>query len=124
MGGTPAHAATITLKFDDAQAFADALRSYSGEHGAGGLCIQVVKYYELGDQVQLFLDCGEAKPLPICGVVAWRKPGYVGVRFQPANAEENRTLVYVRRLLAEAQKAAANPPPVAEAAQPTKPFSE
>ena len=124
MGDSPARAATITLKFESAQALGDALHAYSGEHGGGGLCIQVVKYYELGDLVQLHLDCGESAPLPISGVIAWRKPGYVGVRFQPASAEENRTLQFARTLLAAAQKSAENPPPVEETVKVTKPFAE
>ncbi|MBS2030117.1 MAG: PilZ domain-containing protein [Deltaproteobacteria bacterium] len=114
-------AATITLKFTDSASLAESLATYSGQHGTGGLCIQVIKYYEIGDQLLVHLDFGE-QPLPIRAVVAWRKPGYIGVRFQPATAEENKTFGFIRKLLGDSRNAAVGaPPPVADV---TKPFAE
>ena len=116
----PSLAASIALKFTDASALAESLATYSGQHGSGGLCIQVLKYYELGDLVQLRLEFGE-EPMSMRAVVAWRKPGYIGVRFQPQSAAENRSFTYLRQLLSGARNGTALPPPVAEG---TKPFSE
>src|SRR4051794_30722565 len=113
-------AAAITLKFTDADTLGEALRTYSGQHGMGGLCIQVVKYYELGDQLQLTVDYG-AMALPIRGVVAWRKPGFIGVRFQPMSAAENKSLLFFRTLIGEAKAgppSAAPGPPVLDTTKP------
>lgn len=119
MADVAALAANLTLKFDDAEALADALRTYSGAHGSGGLCIQVVKYYELGDLVQLHLEYGE-QPQRLHAVVAWRKPGFIGVRFDPRSAAESKTFVLLKRLMGETPRAGHSAPPV----DGTKPFAE
>lgn len=120
MVDAPGLAATLTLKFNDAEALAEALRVYSGAHGSGGLCIQVVKYYELGDAVRLSIDFVEST-LDLHAVVAWRKPGYIGVRFDPRSSQEAKHFAFLKMLLGEAGKGAAVAPPVAPA---NKPFAE
>ena len=121
MAEGPKVAAALHLKFADADALAEALQRYAGAHGAGGLCIQVTKYYELGDTVRLHLDFGE-EPLDIHACVAWRRPGFIGVRLQPAGAPENRAFLVLKNLLGE-KRHVQSAPPVDETA-PTKPFAD
>ena len=116
-------AANLSLRFTDASALAAALRNFSGDQGSGGLCIQVVKYYELGDRVRLTLEAGEA-PMEIHAVVAWRKPGYIGVRFEPSSAAEGRVFASLRRLMSEAAKQQAAAQPAGPLTTATKPFAE
>lgn len=116
----PSPAAQLTLRFSDAAALEEALQRQPGLTGPGALCLQVVKYYELGDLVQLTLEVGEER-FGLRASVAWRRPGYIGVRFEPATAEENRSFARLKALVGSVAHAAASAPPVAES---HKPFSE
>jgi hypothetical protein len=116
----PPLAAQLTLRFATTSDLALALRRRPGQAGLGALCVQVLKYYELGDTVLLTLEAGEER-LAMQASVAWRRPGYIGLRFQPSTAEENRALVRLRTVVGQAALATPPGPPVEDS---TKPFSE
>jgi hypothetical protein len=113
--------AQLTVRFTGPDSLADAVRSYSANLGPGGLCLAVSRSYRPGDVVQLQLEAGGGA-LPIQAVVAWCRPGFIGVRFTPMTAQHQETLRFVKRLLGDARRTPDSAPP--DAAAPAKPFSE
>jgi hypothetical protein len=113
--------AQLKVRFQGADSLAEAVRSYSSNLGTGGLCLAVQKQYRPTDTVQLVLEAG-GKQMPIQAVVAWCRPGFIGVRFTPATAEHQETVRFVQKLMGESKKAA-EPAKPAEP-RPVKPFSE
>ncbi len=112
--------AQLKVRFEGADSLADAVRSYSSNLGSGGLCLAVQKTYRPGDTVNLQLEA-DGKQLPIQAMVAWCRPGFIGVRFTPASAEHLETVRFVQTLLGDSK---ARPATSAAPVRPIKPFSE
>ncbi|XXF80686.1 TIGR02266 family protein [Myxococcaceae bacterium GXIMD 01537] len=73
-------AARFEVRFEQTQDAARALRAYSLNLSAGGLCLRTRRPYELGSQVHLSMAIdGEAFKLE--GVIAWVRDEAIGVRF-------------------------------------------
>ena len=112
--------AQLTVRFVGPDSLADAVRSYSSNLGSGGLCLAVQRTYRPGDVVQLQLEAGGGQ-LPIQAVVAWCRPGFIGVRFTPTTGAHQETVRFVRRSVADRSRGAtARRAP----SRPIKPFSE
>jgi hypothetical protein len=116
--------AQLTVRFAGPESLAEAVRSYSANLGPGGLCLAVSRTYRPGDVIHLLLEAGGGQ-LPIQAVVAWCRPGFIGVRFNPTTAAHQETLRFVRRLLGDSRRSAdAGASEPLDAPKPTKPFSE
>jgi hypothetical protein len=102
-------AARLTVRFTGPDSLAEAVRSYSANIGLGGLCLAVSRAYQPGDSISLVLETGQG-PLPMQAVVAWCRPGYIGVRFTPTRPEHQQTLGFIRGLLGgNARRPESNP---------------
>ncbi len=84
-------AARIEVRFTEPGHAARALRAYSLNLSAGGLCLRTRRRYELGAVLELQLDvAGEAWRLE--GAVAWVRDGAIGVRFENVNPADRARL--------------------------------
>jgi uncharacterized protein (TIGR02266 family) len=73
-------AARIEVRFQHTAEAARALRAYSLNFSAGGLCLKTQRKYALGDVLRLSISV-EDREFALSGVVAWVRPGAIGVRF-------------------------------------------
>ena len=87
--------ARVEVRFGEAGEAARALRAYSLNFSAGGLCLLSERHYEVGATLELELNiAGEGYKFD--GVVAWVRGGAVGVRFEnvsPMDQARLRALV-------------------------------
>lgn len=114
--------ASLTLRFESDNALREAMKAYASRSTATGLCIRVSRRYEVGQGALLVLETGQGLQV-IHGAVSWSRADCIGLRFEPATADENRTLQYLRKLcghLAPQQAPERPAPPVGE----IKPFTE
>lgn len=72
--------ARFEVRFAEARDAARALRAYSLNLSAGGLCLRTQRAYEVGAQVNLAMTI-EGEEFSLQGLIAWVRPEAVGVRF-------------------------------------------
>jgi uncharacterized protein (TIGR02266 family) len=90
--------AKVEVHFKQTDHAARALRAYSLNFSAGGLCLRTDRRYEVGAALTLSLRiAGEA--FSLTGAVAWVRDGAVGVRFDRANPDDVQTLDRLLALL-------------------------
>ena len=79
--------AHIEVRFGRADEAARALRAYSLNFSIGGLCLKTQRPYELDEKLSLTMTI-EGHEVICLGVVAWVRPGAIGVRFEEVKAED------------------------------------
>lgn len=103
----PRTAARFGVRFGRLEDAARALRAYSVNASAGGLCIRTRRGYDVGQRVRVELDAGGER-FDLQGVVAWVRDAdeAIGVRFEGL-ADADR--VRLERVLAAHGRAAPQP---------------
>lgn len=90
--------ARVEVRFEEPVHAARALRAYSLNLSAGGLCLRTQKDYEIGAPLKLTLVVGEME-LQLNGAVAWTRGGAIGVRFDGVSEANRRRLDELSALL-------------------------
>jgi uncharacterized protein (TIGR02266 family) len=92
--------ARFAVRFAQKQEAARALRAYSLNLSAGGLCLRTRRAYDIGAQVQLAMEIG-GEAFNLVGVIAWvRTEGEaIGVRFINMREEDRVRLQRVLETL-------------------------
>ncbi len=91
--------ARVEVRFEEPGQAARALKAYSLNFSAGGLCLLSERHYEVGATLKLELDVA-GEHYRFDGVVAWVRGGAVGVRFEnvsPPDQARLRALVETLR---------------------------
>lgn len=90
--------ARFAVRFAQTQDAARALRAYSLNLSAGGLCLRTRRVHDVGAQVQLAMEIG-GEAFNLVGVIAWVRPEAeaIGVRFINMREEDR---VRLQRVLA------------------------
>jgi uncharacterized protein (TIGR02266 family) len=83
--------ARIEVRFREPVQAARALRAYSLNFSAGGLCLKTQKEYALGQRLLLELQV-EERQLSLAAEVAWVRGGAIGVRFTEVNPDDRAVL--------------------------------
>ncbi|MCP3137330.1 TIGR02266 family protein [Pyxidicoccus xibeiensis] len=85
--------ARFEVRFEQTQDAARALRAYSINISAGGLCLRTRKAYDVGSQVRLSMVI-EGEEFHLAGIVAWVRDEAeaIGVRFTDMNDEDRARL--------------------------------
>ncbi|MBL0696599.1 TIGR02266 family protein [Comamonas sp. JC664] len=86
-------AARFEVRFAQTQDAARALRAYSVNISAGGLCLKTRKSYDVGSQVRLSMAI-EGEEFHLTGIIAWVRDEAeaIGVRFTDMNDEDRARL--------------------------------
>lgn len=84
-------AARIEVRFNEVSDAAKALRAYSLNFSAGGLCLKTQRAYAIGTPLRLSLTV-EGEAFDLLGVVAWVRGPAIGVRFQDVTPPERERL--------------------------------
>ncbi|AKF82383.1 Myxococcus xanthus paralogous domain TIGR02266 [Myxococcus fulvus] len=81
--------AKFAVRFTQAEDAARALRVFSINVSAGGLCLRTRKAYDVGAQVRLSMDI-EGEQFDLTGVVAWVRDEQeaIGVRFTDVSDDD------------------------------------
>ncbi len=87
-------AGRVEVRFPDATHAARALRAYSLNFSAGGLCVRTKKQYELNEEVELSVAVG-GENLLLVAAVAWIRGDAVGFRFTNLSESQRARLVEV-----------------------------
>jgi hypothetical protein len=111
--------ARLAIRFGDSSLLADAVQTYSANVGMGGLCVAVTRIYQPGDVVQIRIDLAE-ESYPMQAVVAWARPGFIGLRFQPSAPEHRKTITLIKKLM-DGRRESLEGAPLPD---PNKPFSD
>jgi len=88
----------IEVRFREAAEAARALRAYSLNLSAGGICIKTQREYEVGTALHLTLSL-QGDALELTGMVAWRRDGAIGVRFTHVSPGAAETLEMLKQSL-------------------------
>jgi uncharacterized protein (TIGR02266 family) len=83
--------ARVEVRFHEPAHAARALRAYSLNLSAGGLCLRTERTYELGAPLKVALVIA-GQPLELDAAVAWVRGGAVGVRFENLTARDRQLL--------------------------------
>src|SRR3989442_1696906 len=83
--------ARFEVKFREGREMAKALRAYSLNFSAGGMCLKTQKVYEIGQPLVLNLEV-QGEKFELAGVVAWVRSGAIGVRFEDVATADKRRL--------------------------------
>lgn len=83
--------ARIEVRFDQPRQAAKALRAFSLDLSAGGLCLRTRRQYSLGETLNLEMKIGE-HDFKLEGVVAWIRDGVIGVRFHQISDKDRQRL--------------------------------
>lgn len=86
-------AAKFAVRFEHTADAARALRVFSINVSAGGLCLRTRKAYDVGSQVRLSMDIA-GEEFHLNGIVAWVRDEEeaIGVRFTDVNDEDRARL--------------------------------
>ncbi|MBJ6764080.1 TIGR02266 family protein [Myxococcaceae bacterium JPH2] len=86
-------AARFEVRFEQMQDAARALRAYSLNVSAGGLCLRTRKAYDVGAQVRLAMVIG-GEEFNLTGIIAWVRDESeaIGVRFTDVSDEDHARL--------------------------------
>lgn len=87
----PRAAARIEVRFAEADQAARALRAYSLNLSAGGLCLRTRRAYPIGTRLDLSMNIG-GQTLEVVGVVSWARSGAIGVRFEDLSTDDRTRL--------------------------------
>jgi uncharacterized protein (TIGR02266 family) len=91
--------AKVEVKFAAQAQAARALKTFSVNFSAGGLCLRTKAPHELGDRLQLTVSI-EDEVFEVEGVVAWVKGDVIGIRFVELTATVRTRLEQVAKGLA------------------------
>lgn len=83
--------ARIEVRFEQPRQAAKALRAFSLDLSAGGLCLRTRRQYSLGETLNLEMRIAE-HDFQLEGVVAWIRDGVIGVRFQQVSDKDRQRL--------------------------------
>lgn len=83
--------ARVEVRFHEPEHAARALRAYSLNLSAGGLCLRTSRRYELGAPLKLALVISE-DAVELDAAVAWVRDGAVGVRFENVRPRDRELL--------------------------------
>jgi uncharacterized protein (TIGR02266 family) len=86
-------AARFEVRFNQSQEAAKALRAYSLNISAGGLCLRTQRAYDVGTPVQMDMVI-EGQAFQIQGVIAWVRDESeaIGVRFTEMSEQDRERL--------------------------------
>lgn len=87
-------AARMEVRFGKVTEAARALRAYSLNFSAGGLCLKTQRQYAVGDTLSLEITV-EGSEFHLTGAVAWVRQGAIGVRFENVSEEDRLRLSHV-----------------------------
>ena len=87
----PRSPARIQVRFAKADEAAKALRAYSLNLSAGGLCLRTRKVYEVGTLLELTIAV-DGQSFQLAGAVSWARAGTIGVRFENLTAADRTRL--------------------------------
>jgi uncharacterized protein (TIGR02266 family) len=100
----PRYAAKFDVRFSSARDAARALKTFSVNFSAGGLCVRSTSQWAPGEPVAIALTI-EHEHFELEGVVAWARGDAVGLRFVDLAPEDRERLEGVARILATRQPA-------------------
>lgn len=83
--------ARVEVRFQEATQAARALRAYSLNFSAGGLCLRTSRRYEVGATLKLSMLV-EGEQFDLSGAVAWVRDGAVGLRFEDVSPQDRKRL--------------------------------
>lgn len=85
--------AKFAVRFEQTEDAARALRVFSINVSAGGLCLRTRKAYDVGSQVRLSMDIA-GEEFHLTGIIAWVRDEQeaIGVRFTDVNDEDRARL--------------------------------
>jgi len=83
--------ARIEVRFAKADDAAKALRAYSLNFSAGGLCLKTRRVYTVGTLLELTIAV-DGQTFNLAGAVSWARSGAVGVRFENLSAADKTRL--------------------------------
>jgi uncharacterized protein (TIGR02266 family) len=86
--------ARIEVRFEQPRQAAKALRAFSLDLSAGGLCLRTRRRYSLGETLNLQMKIGE-HDFRLEGVVAWMRDGVIGVRFHQISGKDRQRLAAI-----------------------------
>jgi uncharacterized protein (TIGR02266 family) len=84
-------AARIEVRFSERAEAARALRAYSLNFSAGGLCLKTQREYDVGAQLHLAIAV-KGEEFDLKCVVAWVRNGAIGVRFDGVSPADRARL--------------------------------
>lgn len=86
-------AARFEVRFEQTEDAARALRAYSLNLSAGGLCLRTRKSYDVGSHVRLSMTI-EGEAFQLTGIIAWVRDEQeaIGVRFTHVSDEDHARL--------------------------------
>ena len=87
----PRVVARIEVRFREAPAAARALKAFSVNFSAGGLCLRTKNDYAVGSQLRIALHV-EKEELDLLATVAWAHKGAIGVRFEDVSEDDKKKL--------------------------------
>ncbi len=90
--------ARFAVRFTETQDAARALRAYSLNLSAGGLCLRTRRSYDVGAQVQVAMEIG-GESFNLAAVIAWVRDEAIGVRFINMREEDRVRLQRVLETL-------------------------
>jgi uncharacterized protein (TIGR02266 family) len=83
--------ARIQVRFAKADDAAKALRAYSLNLSAGGLCLKTQRTYEVGTQLSLTIAVA-GQQFNLTAAVSWARAGAIGVRFENLSSADRMRL--------------------------------
>ena len=96
--------AKVAVKFKAVAHAARALKTFSVNFSAGGLCLRTKNPHAVGDRLALTINI-EEQVFELKGTVAWVKGGVIGIRFEDVSPKDRERLEGVSKALAKT-----NPP--------------
>ena len=96
--------AKVDVKFKGAVDAAKALKSFSVNFSAGGLCLRTKTTQAIGDRLQLTIAI-DKEVFELEGTVAWVRADVIGLRFVDVSPTDRERLARVALLLAKAHPA-------------------
>ena len=93
--------AKLEVRFEARSEAAKALKAYSVNLSAGGLCLRTKRVYPVGASLQLTLNVG-GETFELEAAVAWARDEAIGVRFVNVRPDDKERL---RRVVAEFHEA-------------------
>lgn len=91
-------ATRVEVRFGRTEDAARALRAYSLNFSAGGICLRTSKTYAVGDGMRVAMKI-EGEEFDLHAAVAWCRAGTIGVRFDELSNDDRARLERVAQAL-------------------------
>ncbi len=92
--------ARIEVRFQQTSDAAKAMRAFSVNFSAGGLCLKTQKSYPVGSSLRLSLTVGK-QSFDLKGNVVWARGEVIGVRFEEVSAQDRDRLDALAEMLGQ-----------------------